>query len=353
MKNYKRVLCILFAAVMMLQFTSCGKKNRSESDDSTEEKTEQTIKYKEKWVLSPSIQAQSVFSLPMVKFNENTNHYDVTYGENYVIEKDGKFGLIDSNGSLVISPEFDTITTCMCYDGYIVTVKEGEYYTSTYHIDSSNQKLWAYPHTCRGFSGNAFRWDSSTSSVSSLNINGDAVYSTGLVPFLPETMQIAEGSALTEKYALVNSGKKVNETDYSGAGVFTGGVAAVKNESGKWGYIDSNGKTVIPFEFDAVEGYNALHYETSTPFECSEGYLTVFKNGKYGIYTADGDMIVPCQYTCLSTVHDGRAYASMDGSSWGILCVDEKISNGIETDDTTSSSAEEYSAATSYTSAAY
>lgn len=336
MKNFKKILCLVFAVLFILQLSACKNKNKPDNEEkASEQKTEQTIKYTENWLRSPSIQAQVIYSLPIVKFNQNTNHYDVTYGDNFVIKKDDKFGLIDSNGKLIISPEFDSIETCLCYEGYIATVKEGEYYTTTYHIDANNQKLWTYEHTCKGFSGYAFRWDKTSSSVKAVNISGDTLYSADMSPYLPEMMQITEGDTLTDKFTLTVSGKAVGTKEYTGAGVFTGRVAAVRDSNGKWGYIDSAGRTVIPFEFDAIEGYNALSFEASTPFECSEGYVTVLKGGKYGIYLADGEMIVPCQYACLTPVHDGRAYASQDGSSWGILTIDEKISNGIASEEET------------------
>ncbi len=334
MKNLKKILCLAFTALFILQLSACKNKSEPQSNNVQPEKTtEQTIKYTEKWLRSPSIQAQVIYSLPIVKFNQDTNHYDLTFGDNFIIKKDDKYGLIDSNGTLVISPEFDSIETCPCYEGYIVTVKEGEYYTTTYHIDSNNQKLWSYDHTCKGFSGYTFRWDKASSSVKSVNISADTAYPAQLSPYIPEAMQICDGDTLTDKFTLVSLGKAVSAKEYTGAGVFTGGIAAVRDSNGKWGYIDSEGKTVIPFEFDAIEGYNALKYEADTPFECSEGYVTVLKGGKFGIYTADGDMIVPCQYACLTPVHNGRAFASQDGSSWGILTVDEKISNGISSED--------------------
>lgn len=332
MKHFRRMLCLVLTAVFILQFAACKKNSEPENDDTAQkEKTEEAVKYAEKWLLSPSIQADAIYSLPIVSFNKTTNHYDVSFGDNFVIEKDGKYGLIDSNGKLVISPEFDSIETCTCYEGYIATVKEGEYYTTTYHIDSNNQKLWTYSHTCDGFSGYAYKWNDASSTLSAEEVGSEGAYPASIVPVLPETAEITDGSSDTEKYALVNNGKAVGK-GYNGAGVFTGGVAAVQSD-GKWGYVNSEGKTVIPFEFSAIEGYNALKGENDTPYESSEGYITLSKDGKFGIYSSEGKQIIPCQYTYLTTVHDGRAFASQDGKSWGILLVDEKISNGIASDD--------------------
>lgn len=357
MKKFKSILCVLLTAVFVLQFAACKKNNKPEEKKETEpeEVTEETIDYTENWILSPSIQAQRIYSLPIVDFNETTNHYDVSFGQAYVIEKDGKYGLIDSNGKIVVSPDLDTLITCPCYEGYIATKKEGEYYTATYHIGSSFLKNWASEHTCDGFSGYKYIWDDDSSSTGSMYSSSVSSYSVNLKPYLPETVEIMSGGKTTGKFALANSGSLVSAKDFTAAGVFTGGIAAMQ-KNGKWGYIDSTGKEIIPFEYDAIEGYNALNGDSDTPFECSEGYVTVLKGGKYGIFTADGEMVIPCQYEYLTTVHDGRAYASKDGQSWGILCIDEKVSKGIEPDDeaeeeTTTSAASTTTAYNSYTTA--
>lgn len=359
MKKFKGIFCIILTALFVLQFAACKKDSKPENnkEKNADEVSEETIDYNEEWVLSPSIQAQKIYSLPLVDFNENTNHYDVTFGDAYVIEKDGKYGLIDSNGKVVVSPDLDKLVTCSCYKGYIGTKQEGEYYTATYHISPiSFTKNWANEHTCEGFSGYKYVWEDTSSYTGSMYTSSISSYSVSLRPYLPETVEIMSNGQSTGKYSLANSGSLVTTKDYTAAGIFTGGIAAMQ-KNGKWGYIDSTGKEVIPFEYDAVEGYNALNKETNTPYECSEGYVTVVKGGKYGIFTADGEMVVPCQYTYLTTVHNGRAFASKDGQSWGILCIDEKVSKGIasndesETESTTESTTE--NAYNSYTTASY
>ena len=329
----------MLAAVFMLQLSACQSSQKKDDDKKEPDAAQTQVKqYTEKWVLSPSIKAQSIYSLPIVSFNESTNHYDVTYGDYYAIQKGGKFGLIDSNGKFIFEPEFASIETCPCYKGYIVTVQEGAYYTSTYHISEGNQKLWAYPHECKGFTGYSYLWNDASSKIMTEYSGTDSSAAKELKPVLPEAMQITDGNAPTGKYVIVNGGKAVSAKEFTGAGVFTGGLVALESK-GKWGYVDSLGNTVIPFEFDAVENYSALKNKSNTPYECSEGYITVFRNGRYGIYNVDGEEVIPCQYTYLTTVHDGRAFASEDGRTWGILLVDEKISNGIKSVEASTSSA--------------
>ncbi|HBE13727.1 MAG TPA: hypothetical protein DCY74_06095, partial [Clostridiales bacterium] len=55
------------------------------------------------------------------------------------------------------------------------------------------------------------------------------------------------------------------------------GLIAAK-QSGKWGYVDVSGKTVIPFEFDAVMKY----YDKQIPYGVMNGFVPVCKGGKWG-----------------------------------------------------------------------
>ncbi|MBQ8782678.1 MAG: WG repeat-containing protein [Clostridia bacterium] len=321
MNSFRRIFAVLLCALSVCGLCACGNK---EEEAKTETDSEQKIEYTETWVVEPSVEADNIFALPQTKFNDKTNHYDVTFGDCYVIQKDGKFGFINSNGEIVIEPKYDTVETCICTDGYIATIKPEGSYRTTYVIDNSLSETWSYPHKCEEFSGYTYLWNSALEKVSIQN--GDTQADGG--SFLPEAVQLDSG-----KYGLVNGDKLVGASDYNAAGVFTGGLVAM-SKGGKWGYINSKGEEVVPFEYEAVNGYSALGNST-TPYECSEGYVTVLEGGKYGIYKADGTQVVPCQYNALTTVHDGRAFASNDGGVWGILLVDEQISNGIAVKTTT------------------
>lgn len=56
---------------------------------------------------------------------------------------------------------------------------------------------------------------------------------------------------------------------YEDAGYFGDGELAAVKKGGKWGYIDTDGKTVIPFQYDKAFLFN-------------EGYAIVAKNGRTG-----------------------------------------------------------------------
>lgn len=322
MKHLKSFFSILFCLLFAFLLNSCGSK-KSEPEK-TGQQTVQQINYTEKWVVEPSIKADNIYSLPLVKFNEETNHYDVSFGDVYVIERDGKFGFINSNGEEIIEPKYDSVETCPCSDGYIVKEKTEGSYSVTYLINSSLQSIWRYPHKCTQKGDYIYKWDQTSSSLSVEKLSGESSSKTSKKTFLPETAKVKGNEA---KFVFVGANGLITQETYDGAGVYTDSLAAV-SRGGKWGYVDSNGKTAIPFEFSAVEGYCAVG-QNSTPYECSENYVTVLKDGKYGIYKSDGTAVVPCKYKSLTTVHDGRAFCSDGAGIWGILCIDESISDGI------------------------
>lgn len=316
MKCFKRVFALCLCFVMITGLCACADKKKEEDKSKTD--SAQKIEYTETWVVEPSIEADRIFSLPLTRFNTKTNHYDVSFGDCYVVEKDGKLGFINSNGEIVVEPKYDTVETCLCTDGYIATVKPENSYRSTYTLDMSFSEMWSYPHKCEGFGGYTYLWDSALEMASVQK--GDVQADGGI--FVPEAVKLSDG-----KFAVASADKLQGAKDYTAAGVFTDGIVAME-KGGKWGYVNSKGEEVIPFELDAISGYGALGIG-DTAYECSEGYVTVCKGGKYGVYKADGTQIVPCQYSAMTTVHDGRVFASNDGGVWGILLVDEQISDGI------------------------
>ncbi len=319
MKSFKNLTAVVLALSLAFTFASCGKKEETKQPDQAQ-KTE----YEENWVIEPSIVADKIYSLPLCSFNEVTNHYDVSFGDAYVIEKDGKLGFIDSNGEIVVEPKYDTIETCPCTKGYIATVKPENSYRTTYTVDLNFNEMWSYPHNCENYDAYTYIYNSATSTVSVQN--GETPLSGGAS--LPEAVETDSG-----KFAVALNNKIQGESEYDSAGVFTGGVVAVQKGE-KWGYVNSKGETVIAFNYDAIPNHSSTKVGV-TPYECSEGYITVLKNGKYGVFSSDGKEVVPCEYSYVTTVHDGRAFVSNDGGIWGVLLIDGDVSKGIKYEEKT------------------
>lgn len=314
MKRMRKLIAGVLCLSFVLSFAGCSDKTKKDNEQTDET---QKPEYKETWVIEPSIEADNIFSLPLYKFNDKTNHYDVTYGDAYVIEKDGKFGFIDSNGKIIVEPKYDSIETCHCTDGYIATVKPEGSYSTTYKINASFGENWMYPHNPEECIAYTYKWNVALDKIH-IQLGEEEVDGEN---YLPEAVFLDNG-----KFALAVNGELKSE-EYDDAGIFTGGLVAMK-KGDKWGYINSKGETVIPFEYEAAEGHS-LNGMAPTPYEVSEGFVTVIKGDKSGVLKADGSEVIPCQYQKLTTVHDGRVFATNDGGVWGLLLVDEAISNGI------------------------
>lgn len=90
------------------------------------------------------------------------------------------------------------------------------------------------------------------------------------------------------------SGRKGSHSLYEEAHSFTDGLAAVQKQ-GKWGYIDQNGKVVIPFTYE----------EEADNF--SEGLALVKKDGKSGYIDKKGDVVIPFQFDGANKFRTGLA----------------------------------------------
>jgi WG containing repeat/Caspase domain len=92
---------------------------------------------------------------------------------------------------------------------------------------------------------------------------------------------------------------------------FANGLAAVR-QLGKWGFVDMNGKVIIPCAYDAVTRF-------------SEGFAAVKQAGKWFYINTLGDIVRIGDFIDAKPCSEGMAWVkTMEG--WGILAVTEKLS---------------------------
>ena len=304
------IICC-FSLIICL-FSSCSGSKKSE----TASKQTKTLE----WAVSPSIEADGISPLVRADFNENTNHYDISYSDCFKIEKDGKFGIINLNGEMVLPAEYDDIFAIRNSKDYIAIKKTSSGKVQKYVHDGTFETESAYK-TYNSVKYEYYWLVSASKALFVKNSGGDLSEQT-LAATSPETVvgvaKSGKGYNNIGLYGLYFNGSKVNDQDYSGAGCFTDGIAAFKS-NGMWGYVDSSGKTVIPFNFEAVKGYSAFG-GTDTPYESYEGYVTLCKSSKFGIYTNNGTAVTDMVYDYATPVVSGKAYALTDGK-WGVLAV--------------------------------
>lgn len=116
------------------------------------------------------------------------------------------------------------------------------------------------------------------------------------------------------------------------------GIAMSVQKDGKWGFVDSHGKEIIPCKYDIVENYISkndsilpvglndkygyvdlsgnvvipLNYEFAGKF--SRGVAPIVKDGKLGFINTHGEIVINCIYDPKYEITDGKA--SIKDSFW-------------------------------------
>ena len=117
------------------------------------------------------------------------------------------------------------------------------------------------------------------------------------------------------RYGFINEqGKEVIPCQYKFVQDFENGYAPAKNENEKWGIIDKEGNTVVPFQYDEISRCGD-YYSVRTFAERSNNGIGV--GGTYGLIDTDGTVVLESRYLQLR-YGDGYYTASTD-DNWTIL----------------------------------
>lgn len=206
------------------------------------------------------------------------NAYDsISYlNEEYAMfEADGKYGLLDNFGNVVLNADYDGFKMCSYgkdYDNsnsyHLLAVKDGKSYEVTYE-------------------------------------NG-----------IPTVTSDVHANHATDTAATPGS------EDYVERDRYYEGYAAAKNADGKWGYVAKDSDMlVIDYLYEAP---NEFSYAADSCRGFDKGVVAVMKDGKMGIINTDG-VVVDFEYDVILQGEDG-VYVAMKDGEWGILLVgDEAI----------------------------
>ena len=79
-----------------------------------------------------------------------------------------------------------------------------------------------------------------------------------------------------------------------------------KVDGGKWGFINKDGKEVIPFIYNYANSFN-------------EGLASVELNEKYGVIDKSGKLVIDTNYFYIGHFREGRANVFTDDFMWGFI----------------------------------
>ncbi len=94
------------------------------------------------------------------------------------------------------------------------------------------------------------------------------------------------------------------------------GDELVPYECGKWGYVNTRGNTVIPFQYTTAEPFRHGQAIVSRPSDTE-----AFKGNVFGVIDRQGETVIPFHYLHISEVQCDREYFLVESleSQWGIM----------------------------------
>lgn len=210
---------------------------------------------------------------------ENTDGTEIWY-ENDILkyEKDGKYGLINFEGTEMLPAEYDNIYVLKGIHKSLIVEKNGKKGL----VSSSTGEIIINPEYIE---------------ISSItNSHGDGY--------------IVKNE--NNKCGVISLNKKnILEVKYDEVKKVTGGENYVVVENGKLEIVDSTGKVILDTGFDSVESINANQF-------------VIIKDGKYGVISNEGKEIIPTQYEDLKYITKENYIAKKDGK-YGVVSTDNTI----------------------------
>lgn len=302
-----------------------------------------------------ALESQGYYAEAIVMYNAFNGYRDsadrAAYCENHIgyedirsfseglaaVKKNGKWGFIDTKGTLVI-PFTDQYTPVGSFSNGLVLVaaKNGKYgflntdgvveiacvyqYAKTFSegmaaVQPSGSEKWGYIDTngnmviaAEHYNAQPFSDGVAGTSLGFINRKGNIVlnydgatsqFSEGLAPITKR-----KGKTTTIEY-IDKTGKTTFTSTYDFAYGFHEGFAAVRKNN-KWGFIDKTGKLVISLQYD-----HATDWHGSQGF--SSGYVCVQKDGKYGLIDTNANLILPFEYDAKMEFSEGYILVLKDG----------------------------------------
>ncbi len=211
--------------------------------------------------------------------------FDVEYVSNIeynIIEKDGKYGVIDGNGNIVVDPNYNVIQIpnpskplFICMSNYNTETKE---YETKVLNEKREQVITGYSNI------QAIPTDTTADGV----------------PYENTVLKYKKDG----KYGLISiDGEEITEAVYEeiSAVTYKEGMLLVK-ENGKYGVININGKVVIKPEYDSITVDN--YYDANTKYQ-KTGFIVCNINEegyRYGYVDYRGKKILDTIYTEIERV---------------------------------------------------
>lgn len=316
MKKLRELAALMALAAAAVPFfaLSAGAEQVKEniSNDSS------SVSYGWYWDIDPFLEADDMTMLYYHNAIDNTDRYTIDSMVNDEIvpfERNGKWGFVDYGGNELLSPKYDKIYQKGDggFQGYDYNSQSGsfEYQKRLTYTDGFITEEKIVTDVVGARTNRTYYWlDQSNQLVTKPALSATGVnYIDEKRPLVAQLAYVTYYGASNDEVlncsdkvvdeenpqiVLVNNGKRVNNVLYTDGGNYAEGLIAL-NLNGKWGYVNEQGKTVIPFEYDSTSELSYGYTPDQTryvPFEASNGFISLCKNGKYSLADTSGKSVI-------------------------------------------------------------
>lgn len=276
------------------------------------------------WVLQPQIEADDIQPLSLCDGMAYTSSHNQSA---MVYWKDGKAGIIDYAGQLLVSAAYDgAVSLSEGERGYVV--KQGDAFFlyedgDCVFIDYNDLGLAEGDYT--GFA----YWSEVNQLCVQLSYDSsdiEPVSQTSIVRadwWLDGDMYRAEGGyGLADADTLFVAPTMLDAVDYTAIPEDPQNDAFALFDGETWTYYDTDGEVIIsgcePGWRQIEDVYRFVPLDTLRPFHFSDGLLCVGQDGAWGYCDHEGNMVVPCVFEAARPVCNGLAWVRLDGL-WGVI----------------------------------
>lgn len=288
-----------------------------------------------KWLINPSIPASNIIVPDFSQINSSLiNRYFLNIA---VIYADGQYGFIDYNGSMLIEPYYDNYYICPCGEIILYNTNDGVI-TESCTLDSYGQPVFnAQLHEDNT---SEYFWDIESKKLYTKKKN--EFYATeynGIGTVVAEQTNVTKIDYNTYSvptsndpvYALFKDGCQITEfsyNDYYAPALKSTDVTAIALKSNdKWGYVDTNGDEIIPFNCEGIlSAFNGSANdfdENVHPYLYSENFIPVCINSNFLYYDLKGNCVISeGEFEQARPVVNGKAWVKHNGK-WGIIQLGE------------------------------
>lgn len=294
----------------------------------TEKKKEISNLIEYSWVVKPEIQADDMFYVPLdgltpdVINNELYKQFTSSYT---AIKRGDTYSLINDSGIMADDFLYEHITA-LGGRNYVLKRTEPKYEKQykeecdQYYLNGSHIE----PLLGVGGIGN----DTYYYTDQLHSHREDFKDLKGEIPATAFPIQKGKEPSLESPYAIYKRDKLVTDFIYEECGSASEGLLAVK-ENGKWGYVNEEGKTIIPCSYDSSWKQYTMNFDTNIKDEkdyayaASGGYVNLVKDGKWELRNLEGDIVIQTGvFEKILPVVNNKCWVKKDGK-WGLISLQE------------------------------